>query len=133
MVPELTVSDFGKSLVFYRDLLGFKVRNQRIDPDFAYLEQETVQIMIEKHHDESWQTGDLQKPYGRGINLQIELSGIDAILDRLNEAGHPVFEDMEEEWYDTGETLSGQKQFLVQDPDGYLLRFTEFLGEKPKD
>ncbi|HAT7741725.1 TPA: VOC family protein, partial [Vibrio vulnificus] len=28
--------------------------------------------------------------------------------------------------------LSGQKEFLVQDPDGYLLRFSQYLGEKPK-
>ena len=35
MVPELSVSDFNNSLSFYRDLLGFKVRNQRENPDFA--------------------------------------------------------------------------------------------------
>ena len=26
--------------------------------------------------------------------------------------------------------LLGNKEFLVQDPDGYLLRFSEDLGEK---
>ncbi|HFQ4989843.1 TPA: VOC family protein, partial [Vibrio vulnificus] len=26
----------------------------------------------------------------------------------------------------------GQKEFLIQDPDGYLLRFSQYLGEKPK-
>ncbi|EIV8618730.1 VOC family protein, partial [Vibrio vulnificus] len=29
MVPELSVSDFSKSLNFYCEILGFKVRSQR--------------------------------------------------------------------------------------------------------
>ncbi len=40
--------------------------------------------------------------------------------------------ELKETWYDIGEILSGQKEFLIQDPDGYLLRFTEYLGEKSK-
>lgn len=38
MVPELTVTDFEGSLSFYTDILGFKIRNQRENPNFAYLE-----------------------------------------------------------------------------------------------
>jgi hypothetical protein len=30
----------------------------------------------------------------------------------------------------SGARHSGQRQFLVQDPDGYLLRFAEPLGER---
>ncbi|CAG9296816.1 hypothetical protein CEDIAZO_01974 [Celerinatantimonas diazotrophica] len=47
MVPELSVSDFSKSLNFYCEILGFKVRSQRTKPDFAYIEFEQVQIMLE--------------------------------------------------------------------------------------
>ncbi len=133
MVPELTVSDFGRSLEFYTGLLGFSVRNRREVPPFAYLEQETVHIMLEQFHAESWQTGELAPPFGRGVNFQLELTAIAPIYGRLQVAGYPLFEEMSEEWYETGDTVSGQKEFLVQDPDGYLLRFTEFLGEKPKE
>ena len=36
-------------------------------------------------------------------------------------------------WYDMGGgTQSGSSEFLVQDPDGYLLRFAEPLGERPR-
>ncbi|HBO7434142.1 TPA: VOC family protein, partial [Pseudomonas aeruginosa] len=48
MVPELLVSNFDESLKFYQNLLGFKIRNQRSNPEFAYLENENVQIMLEQ-------------------------------------------------------------------------------------
>jgi hypothetical protein len=41
---------------------------------------------------------------------------------------------VEEKWYRVNDQETGNKQFLVQDPDGYLLRFFEDLGikrEKP--
>jgi hypothetical protein len=33
--------------------------------------------------------------------------------------------------YPAGEAEVGYQQFLVQDPDGYLLRFGESLGLRP--
>ena len=38
--------------------------------------------------------------------------------------------DIEENWYRQDNKLLGNKEFLIQDPDGYLLRFSEDLGEK---
>lgn len=132
MVPELTVSDFQKSLDFYTKYLGFTVRNQRENPEFAYLEQEKAQIMIEQFHENGWNSGELLYPFGRGVNFQIELSDIQPILQRLQSADIELYRGLKESWYDTGSTLSGQKEFLVQDPDGYMLRFTQYLGEQPK-
>ena len=133
LVPELSVTDFNRSLKFYCEKLGFTVRFQRDEPSFAYLELGPVQIMIEQHSDDSWVTGALTPPFGRGVNFQIELPDITAIHARLQAESYPLFEEMEENWYETDATLSGQREFLVQDPDGYLLRFTEHLGEKTLD
>lgn len=132
MVPELSVSDFNKSLSFYRDLLGFKVRNQRQNPDFAYLELERVQIMIEQIHQCAWITGSLESPFGRGVNFQMELSDIGSVYSQLKAAQVELYRELSEAWYDIGDKLSGQREFLVQDPDGYLLRFSQYLGEKSK-
>ncbi|EKO3629356.1 VOC family protein [Vibrio metschnikovii] len=132
MVPELSVSNFTTSLRFYCEILGFKIRNQRDNPDFAYLELEKVQIMLEQIHDEAWATDSLVAPFGRGVNFQIELSDISSIYERIQAADIKLFKELKETWYDIGEILSGQKEFLIQDPDGYLLRFTEYLGEKSK-
>ena len=132
MVPELSVSGFSKSLNFYCEILGFKVRSQRKSPDFVYLEFERVQIMLEQIHDNAWVTGVLESPLGRGINFQIELSDIAPVYDRLQVAKIPLFREQKDTWYDIGDSLSGQREFLVQDPDGYLLRFSQYLGEKSK-
>lgn len=132
MVPELSVSDFRKSLSFYTDILGFTIRHQRENPDFAYLELEKVQIMIEQIHGGSWRVDSMTYPFGRGINFQIELSDIGPVYEKLKKSNTSLFQDIEESWYEVGEMLSGQKEFLVQDPDGFLLRFNQYIGEKEK-
>ncbi|MEZ8021403.1 MULTISPECIES: bleomycin resistance protein [Vibrio] len=132
MVPELSVSNFEASLSFYVDVLGFSVRIKRENPDFVYLEQEQVQIMLEQITDSGWITGELVTPLGRGVNFQIELSDLDPLAERLKKANVRFFRDLKETWYDIGEKLSGEREFLIQDLDGYLLRFTQHLGEKAK-
>ena len=132
MVPELTVTNFQKSLAFYTNLLGFKVRNHRENPEFAYLEQGKALIMIEQFHENGWSVTELSFPLGRGVNFQIELIDIQPILDRLEAEKIKLYREVKESWYDVGFVLSGQKEFLVQDPDGYMLRFTQYLGEKSK-
>ncbi|MGL4778161.1 MAG: VOC family protein, partial [Aeromonas veronii] len=49
MVPELSVTDLARSLVFYTGFLGFSVRYRRDDPPFAYLEQQQVQLMWSRY------------------------------------------------------------------------------------
>jgi lactoylglutathione lyase len=38
---------------------------------------------------------------------------------------------IETKWYRHDDIEHGQTQFLVQDPDGYLLRFMQDLGQRP--
>lgn len=134
LVPELVCADFQASLGFYRDRLGFRPLYGREDPAFAYLEREGAQIMLEQLEPEgSWRTGPLDRPFGRGINLQIEASDLAPLLDALVGAGWPLYREPEEAWYRVADRLEGQRQFLVQDPDGYLLRFCQSLGTRALD
>lgn len=131
MVPELTVSNFAASLEFYEEKLGFEVRFSRSDSaPFAYLDFEGSQLMLEEFHQDAWNVAELQKPYGRGINLQIECSDADLLRDSLTNSDYPLYRETKDVWRETDNTLSGQREFLVQDPDGYLLRFSEHLGER---
>ena len=52
------------------------------------------------------------------------------IYNTLKENGYKIAFEMEENWYRQDNKLLGNKEFLIQDPDGYLLRFSEDLGEK---
>ena len=130
MVPELSVADLEQSLEFYQSI-GFSVRFRREDPPFAYIEIGEAQIMLEQIHDDAWVSGELEHPFGRGVNFQIEIKSAATIESLVLEASIPFYEEREESWYEVGPGIEeGQIEFLLQDPDGYLLRFVEPLGER---
>jgi catechol 2,3-dioxygenase-like lactoylglutathione lyase family enzyme len=133
LAPELLVADLAVSLGFWRDLCGFAVAFERPEDGFAYLDRGGAQVMLEEagRPGRKWVTGPLEPPLGRGINLQIEVDAVQPILSALAAAGWPLFMQPEEKWYRVGAYEVGQRQFLVQDPDGYLLRLAEPLGTRP--
>ncbi|MBN2052374.1 VOC family protein [Candidatus Woesearchaeota archaeon] len=135
LVPELSVSDIKKSLEFYVDLLGFKVEYSRIESGFFFISYQGSQLMLEqknKQNNDNWATAKLEKPFGRGINFQLEVKSIKPLLKRLEKHKYDLFSEPKENWYRKGNVLLGCKEFLVQDPDGYLLRFSESTGTKKK-
>jgi catechol 2,3-dioxygenase-like lactoylglutathione lyase family enzyme len=129
LIPELAVSDLGKSLEFYTKALGFKVEYQRPESKFAFLSYNGSQIMLEESSGK-WQTGKLEQPFGRGVNFQIETDDAVQLADSIKNQGHALKMEPKENWYRKGSRLLGQKEFLVMDPDGYLLRFAQSLGKK---
>ncbi|SFK31933.1 bleomycin resistance protein [Falsiroseomonas stagni] len=130
LVPELLVSELPASLRFWGGLCGFAVAYGRPEDGFAYLHRDGVQVMLEEafRPGRRWITGPLERPFGRGINLQIQLLAIAPVLAALEAASWPLYMAPEEKWYRAGNRESGVRQFIVQDPDGYLLRFQESLG-----
>ncbi|PZF77046.1 VOC family protein [Aestuariivirga litoralis] len=130
LVPELVVSDITASLRFYTGIIGFRTAYDRPEDGFAYLDLDGAQLMLEQT-DEPWLTGPMERPFGRGINLQIEVAAIAPLLQRLADHGWPLFRAARDDWYRCGGVLAGNRQFMVQCPDGYLLRFFEDLGERP--
>lgn len=133
MVPELMVGDIRNSLDFWTTLVGFRVAYDRPEEGFAYLDFDGVQVMLEQYDplEEQWITGPLEAPFGRGINFQMTVDSVEPILQRLAAAEWPLFRPFAEKWYRSGAVEVGQHELLVQDPDGYLLRLVEYLGERP--
>lgn len=130
LVPELSVEDLHKSLSFWRDLLGFQVAYDRPDARFAYLIRGPLQVMLCERNGR-WEAAQMQRPFGRGINLQMTVDSIDPILTALTAVEWLLYEQPNDAWYRVGEREQGQREFLVQDPDGYLIRFAELLGTRP--
>lgn len=130
IVPELIVSDLDKSLEFWVCMIGFSVLYERKDERFCYLERDGIQFMLEESQEGQWITAPLEHPFGRGINFQIEVSEIAPILATLKKANMPLFSEPKEVWYRANDIEHGQSQFLIQDPDGYLLRLVEVIGER---
>ncbi len=132
LVPEFLVTNLATSLHFWSKILGFSVAYDRPENGFAYLDLDGAQIMLEQRDEaeRQWVTGPLEAPLGRGINFQIEMPAISPIIERLRLASWPLFMAPEEKWYRVGNAEVGQRQFLVLDPDGYLLRLVMSLGEQ---
>lgn len=136
LTPELACSDFEESLKFYTEILEFNIQYQRPEDGFAMLERQGSRIMLDKINPASatstgrtWFTGPMEKPYGRGINLQIATQDVDALYQRVQKFKARIFLPMEEKWYRADDKELGNRQFIVLDPDGYLLRFFQDLGE----
>ena len=73
----------------------------------------------------TWRTGDLAPPLGRGINFQIAVPDFNATLARVSAAGIALFLPVETTTYQVNGKPITQRQFCIQDPDGYLLRLVE--------
>ena len=127
LIPELDVSSLEKSLHFYINLIGFDVEYRRDESKFAFLSLQGSQIMLQEKNG-NWETGLLEHPFGRGVNFQIQVDSIDPVLDMLTKHEYPLMQDPCERWYRKDDVFIGQREFLVQDPDGYLLRLVEHLG-----
>jgi len=131
LIPEFTVFDFAKSLNFYTQILEFTIRYQRPSPAFAFLEFEGSQIMIQQQdRKDNWSVGEMIHPYGRGINFQIDVPDVDRIYSRLKENKYKIFAPPEDHYYKENSTIHHEREILVQDPDGYLLRFSQSMEEK---
>ena len=125
LLPELSVTDINRTKAFYIDLLGFKLEYKRPENKFMFLSFEGSQFMFEEIHTDGWNTADLEHPLGRGINFSVETDNIDVIYQKLLDAEYPLFRPMMTSQYRMNDEWLQQKQFLVQDPDGYLLRFNQ--------
>ena len=123
LIPELSVSDIYKSKEFYQKI-GFKIVYERKENKFAFLELEGNQIMIEEIND-NWNTGKLEYPFGRGINISMSIEDIDNYYLNLKEKNIIFFKELMVNKYKVNEKIYEDKEFLLQDPDGYLLRFND--------
>ena len=150
-IPELDVTNLDAAIKFY-STCGFKVEYERKEDKFVFMSLGEIQFMFCELKDiNKWETGKLEYPFGRGINFQLEVDNVDTIYNSLKANGYeimveienvdevytnlikgnyPIMLEIEENWYRKDNKLLGSKEFLVQDPDGYLLRFAEDLGSK---
>ncbi len=133
VTPELDVDDLDRSLAFYVGVIGFQVLFERPEERFAFLDLDGVHLMIEEAAGPGRRVTDvsLEHPYGRGVNFQIEVADVQAIYDRVRKGGFAVPIPLEDRWYRQNAIEAGNRQFVVADPDGYLLRFFTNLGQRP--
>lgn len=131
LVPELDVSDLAASIAFYARL-GFELAYDRPDEGFAYLERGTVHVMLQTAAGPGrrFRTAHLERPFGRGINFQLNVEDVTAVHQQVVAGGDEPLIPLEERWYRVHDHEQGNRQFVVADPDGYLWRPFEDLGDR---
>jgi len=131
LVPELFVIDIDRSLRFWRDVCGFEVRYSRPEERFAYIALGSAELMLEQIGvGRNWITGPLEAPLGRGVNFQISVSDTTPLVSAFTNAGIELLMQPETKWYRVGAEEAGVEQFVVADPDGYLIRFQSSHGRR---
>lgn len=132
LIPELDVSNLDHSLAFYVGVIGFRVLYERPEERFAFLDLNGINLMLEEAAGPGrrFRTAELEYPYGRGMNLQIGVTNVDALYEKVLAAQLDLVILIEERWYRRDGVELGNRQFVVADPDGYLLRFYSDLGQR---
>jgi catechol 2,3-dioxygenase-like lactoylglutathione lyase family enzyme len=119
----LAVSDFERSLAFYRDTLGLEVEALYDDPPYATLTCAGARISLaEQGHAADDRPGVLMQapvdPSSLQVALVLEMSGVRDAYGSLSADGVPFLaEPYSPPW-------GGHRCFVV-DPDGYLIELEE--------
>jgi catechol 2,3-dioxygenase-like lactoylglutathione lyase family enzyme len=130
MAIELIVSNYERSLAFWTGPMGFNICYTRLAQKFAYLERPDGAQMMFYERDGDWETGQLEAPFGRGAIIQITVSDVDSVHRAVASAGVPLYVELRERWRHWGDREGCQREFLVQDPDGYLVMVNQKIGER---
>lgn len=133
IIPELSVTSLDNSLKFYQTA-GFKIEYDRPENKFAFISLGKIQFMLQEiTENDKWNVAPLIYPLGNGINFQLEVNNLDTIYNNFKNANYKISFDIEENWYRQNNKMLGNKEFLIQDPDGYLLRFFEDISKEEEN
>ena len=123
LIPELSVFDILQTKKFYKEL-GFKIEYERQKEKFIFMSFQDSQFMFEQIHDEGWNTGELIYPLGRGINFSIAVEDVEELYKLVKTLNFEIYRELTRNQYQVNGAEETQIEFLIQDPNGYLLRFT---------
>ncbi len=121
LTPNIIVSDVGRSVEFYRDVLGFTVGPTVPDAApyvFAIVESGPVKIFLNAPGPAVEEYPAFKdRPIGGTLTLFIDVANIRSIHAALKDKVRIVM-PLESKWY-------GTTEFAFEDPDGYLITFAE--------
>jgi len=125
LIPELSVRNIEATRQFYISILGFTLEYERVEEKFMFLSYGKSQFMFEEIHQDGWNVDILEYPLGRGINFSIACSDIGQLYEVVKNSKMYIYRELKDTVYLCDGNQEIQEEFLIQDPDGYLLRFTD--------
>lgn len=124
VTPNLIVRDIDRSSAFYRDVLGFSIKQtvpNQAPFVFVWLERDGVPVFLNAVHAAAEDYPDAAlRPAGGTATMFFAVSDVDALHAAV--APHaPVVMPLKTQFY-------GMREFAVTDPDGHILTFAERVG-----
>jgi catechol 2,3-dioxygenase-like lactoylglutathione lyase family enzyme len=119
LTPNLVVSDIDASTAFYRDVLGFAVKQTVPDtPPFAFvwLERGAVQVFLNDLAAVRKEPPVAARNIG-GSGMYIVVEGLDELHEAVSRRTSLVM-PLTRQFY-------GMREFAVTDPDGHLITFAQ--------
>jgi uncharacterized glyoxalase superfamily protein PhnB len=124
VTPNLLVQDIDRSAAFYRDVLGFTVKQTVPDAApfvFVWLERDGVPVFLNdpKAVEKDFPDARRREPGGTAT-LFFTVTDVDALHAHVA-AKAKVIMPLVTQFY-------GMREFAVEDPDGHILTFAERVG-----
>lgn len=80
-----------------------------------------------------WLPEQMAHPYGRGINFQFMVPDVDRMYEAVLARGaEPLLAIYDADIWKT-DCMDTWRQYMILDPDGYVLRFAQSLRTRPVD
>ena len=125
VTPNLIVRNIEASTAFYRDTLGFTVKQTVPDAApfvFVWLERDGIPVFLnDPKAVEKDVPGVSARPAGGTATLFFVLTGVDDLHAEVASKTRIVM-SLRTQFY-------GMREFSVEDPDGHLLTFAERVSE----
>jgi catechol 2,3-dioxygenase-like lactoylglutathione lyase family enzyme len=116
--PQFLVSDLERALAYYRDRLGFTL-DFVYDDFYASVSRDGFSVHL-KHETTRAEERAFRKR-NEHLDAYFRVSGIRALFAELQQRGAEVIRTLEERPWSCID-------FYVEDPDGYVLCFSESIG-----
>lgn len=122
MTTNLMVESVDKSIVFYRDVLGFSVvtsvPGKGNELQFAIMSNDDILLMLQEKDNLIEEYPVLATPEVHpSVSLYIVVDNLDAVYEDIREK-YQINTELHPSFY-------GAREFAVTDVDGYVLTFTE--------
>jgi uncharacterized glyoxalase superfamily protein PhnB len=122
VAPCFPVADVGGTMRWYEQKLGFEGHPFPENEPYAFgiLARDKIEIMLQRI--EGYRKPDLYKERGAGVwDAYIRMRDVKEFYESINDQVE-ILRPLEKQFY-------GDSEFEVKDPNGYVLVFSELIGD----
>lgn len=113
--PQFLVDDLSVAIAYYRDRLGFEL-DFEYESFYASVSRDGFSIHLKCAP--KTVADRTHRKQNEHLDASIGVQGVDALFEELKTRGAYIIRPLEQRPW-------GRKDFYVEDPDGYILNFSE--------